>query len=62
MFSCYAPEKKSKKQNVNDLEDNKNKSDISNDDISNIHKRKIKFKGFNSNSNSFIYKDYIISS
>jgi len=42
MFSCYAPEKKSKKQNVNDLEDNKNKSDISNDDISNIHMDNLK--------------------
>ena len=42
MFSCYASEKKSKTPIVHDLEDNKNKSDLSNDDLSNIHMDNLK--------------------
>ena len=45
MFSCYASEKKEKKSKtpvVHDLEDNKNKYDISNEDISDIHMDNLK--------------------
>ena len=42
MFSCYASEKKSKTQIVHDLEDNKNKSGLSIDDLTNIHMDNLK--------------------
>ena len=42
MFSCYASEKKPKTPIVHDLEDNKNKSNINNEDLSNIHMDNLK--------------------
>ena len=43
MFSCYSSEKKSTKTPiVHDLEDTKNKSDISTEDLSNIHMDSLK--------------------
>ena len=42
MFSCYASEKKPKTPIVHDLEDNKNKSNFNNEDLSNIHMDNLK--------------------
>lgn len=42
MFSCYASEKKQKTPIVHDLEDNKNKSNFNNEDLSNIHMDNLK--------------------
>ena len=42
MFYCYASEKKPKTPIVHDLEDNKNKSNINNEDLSNIHMDNLK--------------------